>query len=211
MSLIVISHHSDPNQSQSFRESAERHGVPLAMLGYHDDAHAPDLVAFIRQRPEDYVILTDAFDVLVSRWDAAEVESLISAETTGILHSCESDCWPSGPWSASYPEPHGIWFAINGGQSCGSREAIAAMIEENQKYVSTAGGGNQERYHRMRAAGYPMGLDTECRIFQSMSGRSSSLVECRDGQMYNTVTRTFPMFGHWNGRTDIGAWTQWLA
>ena len=203
----------NPDQWKYLRESAARHRVPLTVSGagiaWPDSGIFDYILAGIRERSEKYLVLTDAYDVIVSRWDADEVISMIDAEPSGVIHSCECECWPPGEWCPrAYPEPHGVWFAVNGGQWCGTKDALIADIEANLKYPTTSGGANQERYHKMIADGYPTGRDTECRIFQSMSGRSSSLVERRNGRAYNTITGTFPQLLHFNGRTPgIESWS----
>ncbi len=213
--VVAHAYTSDASQWEGLRETAAKNKVPLTMRGLNQpcpwDAGFPDFVAYLRQRPEPYVLVTDAFDVLVSRWDEAELISLIDAEPSGIIQSCEDNCWPAGEWCSAYKRET-PWYAANGGQVCGRNQAVADMFEVNYRdYLTTAGGGNQERLHKMFAAGYPIGLDTHCRIFQSMSGASSGYVEYRDGKMFNTFTKTWPMFGHWNGRTPgMDIWRELL-
>lgn len=207
MSILVLAHAFTTVESEwaGLCETAVAHGVPLTMRGLGQpcpwDAGFPDLVNYLRHREEPYMLMTDAFDVLVSHWDPAEVISLIDAEPSGVIQSCETDCWPPGPWCDAYRHET-PWYACNGGQVCGRTQAVADMLEVNYRdYRSEHGGGNQERLHKMIAAGYPIGLDTRCQVFQSMSGAASGYVELRDGKLFNSLTGTWPMFGHWNGRT----------
>lgn len=201
MTLAVVAWAS--GECPILRASSAKHGVPLTVYPTKDGQYAEslDTVQAIRGRSEGYIVITDAFDVFVSRWDSDEVISLIDAEPSGIILSCEISCYPPGPWcEVAYPAPQSIWAAVNGGQMCGRRDALADLMERNIcDYQTTAGGGNQERYHKMLAAGVKFGLDTDCRVFCSMAGHS--LVENRDGLAYNTVTGTNPMFLHFNGRT----------
>tara|TARA_R110000868_G_scaffold167806_3_gene402271 strand:- start:745 stop:1296 length:552 start_codon:yes stop_codon:yes gene_type:complete len=159
-----------------------------------------------------HAIYVDAFDVLVSRWEEKEVETLID-KAGGLLMSCECGCWPAGPWCDTYvARKRTPWCAINGGQFAGTRQAMIDLLREvyDRKNMMECGGGNQEILHKMLADGYEMGLDQECRIFQSMAGLSECITE-KNGIMYNTFTDTFPMFPHWNGRTPgMGDWLKVL-
>mgnify|MGYP001577883455 CR=1 FL=1 len=212
MRLSVIAAASNRIEARYLVESADKHKVPLTVYDKGgNDLPMEEWIRRVRIQPAEYVLSTDAYDVLVSRWDEDEVISLIDAEPSGIINSCEADCWPGGPWAAAY-KPETPWWACNGGQFCGRREAIVAMLEENARQVNTAGGGNQERLHRMVAAGYPIGLDQKCRIFQSMAGVASKYIGSLDGNLFNSFTGTYPMFAHFNGRTmGIEIWRDLLA
>ncbi len=212
MSIVVISGASDRREAQGLIETAAVHRVPLHVVSPGgNDVPLKVLVDLLRARSEEYIVLTDAYDVLFSRWDGVELVALIDAEPSGLINSCESDCWPAGPWCAAYKQET-PWWACNGGQVCGKREALVEMTMESQKHPITAGGGNQERLHRMIADGYPIGLDNHCRVFQSMTGAAAIHVECRERKVFNSFTRSWPMMLHFNGRCPgMETWRKALA
>lgn len=206
--VAVLSWASDHAQASALVSSCAHVSAPLTLHspGGNDVDHRV-FIAGILACPSPYVVLTDAYDVLCVRWNPHEIIALIAQQPSSILHSCESSCWPAGPWcDLAYPVPSRTspWWAINGGQVAGKRDDLAAMIERVYTYPVEAGGGNQERIHRMIADGHKIGLDRDCLIFQSMLGKESEFVhrlEC-DGVLsaWNVLTNSQPMFLHFNGR-----------
>lgn len=196
---------TDPKQYQWLRKSADKFNVPLRIFGKGESF--PDTVGQIQRLRSEfmactgpYVLFTDAYDTLFCRWDADEVIERIDMEPSGLVISCESECWPPGPWCDAYK---GGPF-INGGQYCGKKDALIALMERMLETPDTQGGSTQERLHRMFADGYPMSLDRERRIFCSMSGGYAPVVEAIYAYHVGSI---MPMMLHFNGRTDgIETW-----
>ena len=199
----------DPGWWQPLRESAERLSVPLDVQGAGRQ-YPPfvqgyeEALARVRARSEKYLILTDAYDVFMSRWSKSEVIEAIESANGGLLISTEDWCWPPGAWCDVYVNRKtSPWYAANGGQCCGLRESIASLLEVYvARIASTLGGGNnQQLLHQLLSEGFPMSLDDGCRVFQSFHGNHANLVIEKDGLAFNTVTGSYPMFLHFNGRT----------
>lgn len=206
--IAILSWASDTAQASALVSSCALHSAPLTLFspGGNDIDHQI-VIANILACPSPYVVLTDAYDVLCAHWNPNEIITLIDQQPSSILHSCESSCWPAGPWcDLAYPLPTRTspWWAVNGGQVAGKKEELAAMIERVYTYPVEAGGGNQERIHRMIADGQKIGLDHDCAVFQSMLGPESEFVHPMElnGVMmaWNVVTNSQPMFLHFNGR-----------
>lgn len=203
-------------------ETAERHKVPLTVIGTcrsfppYEDLFQ-ETIDLLKDRPEPYVMFVDAYDVMVSRWDESEVIRVIEESKAGVVVAAESHCWPPGWWCKVYagqsaPSP---WFAINGGGTAGRRDAVIALVETWKERVhENTEGANQQLMHKLLCEGYPLTLDTQCRIWQTMlamTPESTDMITvCRSGAdedppidgplyAYNEVTRTAPMFLHFNG------------
>jgi hypothetical protein len=174
-------------------------------------------IEWLKAREEKYVVATDTFDTIISRWDPEELKLLIDS-APDLIMSVEWWVWPKGPWEKAYAHLAGRhrWFAINGGQYCGRREQLIAMWEAMMwrwdQGQETAGGTSQELLHLMYQDGAAFTLDLECRIFQSMYGPHAHLIKMRDGKAFNTVTGSYPMFLHFNGNAPgLKEWADTLC
>jgi hypothetical protein len=212
---------SDPSTWRYLRESAAKHKVPLHVIG--EGQPFPGMgairngIELLRSRSEEYVIITDAYDVIVNRWDEDEVRMLIDAAPSLIM-SVEPKVWPvAEDLEAAYSHLAGRykWFAINGGQYAGRREQIMAMWQEMLLRWDCGqainGGSSQEILHRMYADKRPFTLDLECRLFQTMIGEAARHI-VPNPMAYNTATHNWPMFLHFNGKTPgIEEWGKILC
>lgn len=220
-SLVVLSRASDQAQAIGLERTGAKNFVPFVWLaGSYSNTDLGEAftegIQAIESVGADCVVVTDAFDVLVSRWDPDEIIRKILDAPGNLIMSCEADCWPAGAWCQSYrawesPTP---WYAICAGQYTGTSSAVIRAMREIQARAGTvaAGGSSQELLHRMYADGFPMALDRRCEIFQSMSGYPAKAVEAREGKAFNTLTGAWPMFMHWNGRAPgMDGWMRALG
>lgn len=206
--LVLSSDYSFQDRSRLLVSSAAKHKVPLHVFGI--DQEYPQHpgpkktiergIAFLKERTEQYVVITDGFDVLVTRWNPAELIMMIDSAPHLII-SVEWWVWPEGPWKAAYQHLDGRynWFAINGGQYCGRRDQLIAMWEYMVGIFDRESHNSQRCLHRMYQDGAAFTLDLECRIFQSMYGPHDHMIVVQDGQAFNAVTGSNPMFLHFNG------------
>jgi hypothetical protein len=215
--ILVLSsaYTSDPSKWKYLRESAENHKVPLHVLGqgqpFPGMGAIQNGIEFLKTRSEEYVVITDAYDVIVNRWDENEVRMLIDSAPSLIM-SVEPKVWPPAPeLEAPYAHLAGRykWYAINGGQYAGRRQEIIAvwqgMMARWDAGQARHGGSSQEILHRMFADQRLFTLDLECRLFQTMIGEEARYVyaqsqELADYRACNSVTYTRPMFLHFNGQ-----------
>jgi hypothetical protein len=209
--VLTGAYTTDPDQWRHFRDSAVRHKVDLKVFGegqpYPGLPAYRDVLAYLDTLTHPYVMITDAYDVAIVRWSEAEIAARIEASPGKILMSCEENCWPAGPWCEAYrqrKDPRlGRWGYINGGQYCGRLVEVIQLIREliKPEWNIQAGGGSQEIFHQIYAAGWPMDLDADSEIFQSMAGESSKFVMRGEGGVFNMQTLSWPMLLHFNGRT----------
>jgi len=196
------------------RESARIVGLPLHVHGlgqnYPHLAGLPGFMEFVDKIDSDYILVTDAFDVIVNRWDEAEVMRHVDKAKGNLFVSANDECWPAGPWFESYPDNGTPWRSACGGQYVGTKQAILELWSEflSGKWEQTAGGSTQEMLHRMHEGGVPFTVDSRCAVFQIMGHNSQPHVcvtTCvteipRLPQAYNDITDTCPMFLHFGGR-----------
>lgn len=206
MLVLAPAYTTEDSTWRCLRESAELNGVELCMYGLgwgfpHLEAYRT-AIELAQRFTGDYVLHTDAYDVLINRWNELEVANLIENSPDGLIISCNDECWPAGPWSDAYRKGTTPWWSACGAQYTGRKEQMIWLWEEflNGKWSAECGGGNQEMLHRMQTAGRDLSLDTECRIFQIMGHQSRPHIAIKDGKAYNKLTGTFPMFLHYGGR-----------
>lgn len=203
--VLVLTRSSDRAQSAPFERTAERHKLRLHIL----DGREPNSdvsgylagIAAVSNTDAKWIVLTDAFDVLVSHWDENELIGRLEYSRGNLLMSCEQGCWPDGEWCALYPEAKRPWKYICGGQYAGKRGEMLALMREiyERRDTVTAGGSSQEILHKLFIGGWPMSLDQNCSIFQSMLGTATDQIAFKDGRAYNSLTKTEPMLLHFNG------------
>ena len=236
--VVVVSsaHTADERAYECFRMSCRDLEIPLHILGtdlslsyYSNDPRLFNesvgrTLQFLQQRTEEYVVSSDAFDVIASRWSEAELITAIEKSEIGLLISCEANCFPDGPWKAVYDADAlwtgaSYWRYANAGQMCGRRESMIALLEVIRDYMpkATCGGQANEVLHLLYMEHYGFRLDWRCEIFQSMYTNAQTLVAPhRDSEgkvsAYNTKFSTYPMFLHFNGRApEMPRWYRHLT
>lgn len=198
---------ADLSNCALFTESCKKNNVIPHILMEGNNLN--DLISFVEKIDAEYILHTDSFDVIMNRWD--EIEVLARLRDSHILFATESNCYPNSNWSSHF-EPITSWPYPNGGQYLGKKERIIDLWKEmmSGKWLIEYGGGTQEQIQRMFMAeriGYR--LDYFCNIFQSMCGNSSAII-IKEWEKkykiynlaYNLETESFPMFLHFNGRTQ---------
>lgn len=233
--ILVLTSAYTPNEAQwypFYRSCMDRH-VPVHVLGL-DEELPPGLdpikrgVEFLEKRTEEYIIITDSFDVLCNRWNPDEVRMQIDS-APNLIMSVEPLVWPEGCPDTYPPADRYKWRAINGGQYAGRREQIIEMWRVMwERWVAGEahrGGSSQEILHYLYDVrdDWPFTLDLECRLFQSMIGPNAQYIVPRgggwskkgfsqgNGIAFNSVTGSCPMFLHFNGKAlGIDEWTKIL-
>ena len=207
VAVITSAYSYTPDSWAVIRESAIKCGMPLHCLGqgqpFPGDQGALSIgLQFIQSLPNEYIMVTDGYDVMVNRWDEDEVVDRVNKESSGLLVSCNDECWPYEMDYSHYPRKGWPWRSACGGQWVGKRASVVTLIQEwlSGKWPVRCGGGNQEMLHRMHEGGYPFGLDTGCRIFQIMGKNTQPYMDLLNGKAHNSLTDTVPMLLHWGGR-----------
>jgi hypothetical protein len=125
-----------------------------------------------------------------------------------ILYSTEKACYPIGDLAQQYPK--GVkspWKFLNGGGVCGPLEIMMEFMEKYGLITHENDiNGQLELHHaflKARKDKFPIKLDTDCRIFQSVAfaNEGDFEVDCETGLILNKVTGITPAILHANGRT----------
>ena len=221
--VLASAHTTDRKVWAGLRDTCELHGVQLKVLGTDKPLgypsndprlfleSAPETLAFLRSTDAEYIVQTDSFDVLCARWDASEVERLCQDAKGNLLVSCEANCFPDGPWRATYDALcETPWRYPNAGQYCGTRKAVLAFVErllEGMRCLpidNPFGGAAQEILHRLFLEGYPMSLDYKCDAFQSLYTDASNWVSW-DGPHHRGDSGSHIAMG-WDDGNSVRFW-----
>jgi hypothetical protein len=227
VAVITCAFTNNPDHWRYLRESAKINGLNLHVIGNGKNFPGnvdvfKELIPYVESLDDEYILLTDGYDVLVNRWNEDEVIELVDA-SRGLLVSCNDECWPEGPWCKSYPDNGTPWRTACAGQYVGKKVNVLWLWREflGGRWSQECGGSTQEMMHRMYDYAAiaaiqtgivwpkPFELDTRCQVFQIM-GRNSQPqvflpVAKYDGDMTllratNRITGMIPMFLHFGGR-----------
>jgi hypothetical protein len=217
--FAIITRASDRALSARFERSAAKFGLPLTILdgqhNFNDMESYPQAIVALDASAAPYAIVTDAFDVLAARWDPGELAREIEGAVGQVLISGEVECWPMGDYCSAYASLRTTpWSYACGGQFCGRREPLLELMRKLYELRGAIinDGASQELLHHLVGAGYPMSIDAQCRVFQCMRTHIGENVEYRNGLPFNDVTRSWPMFLHFNGHDEkITAWAHALG
>lgn len=196
---------AETNGTREMRRSVERYGHELAVVtaGPSPDHVNQQMIALYKRASGGHkkFLYADAADSFFQR-------SLSDDDIPDdhILYSTEKACYPYPEYNVKHPASTSPWKFLNGGGVCGSLEL---MIEYFQKYrLHDVGSKNgqaylQERLFDAGADGFPVRLDFDCNVFQTLAFADDSEFSWVDGLLYNKVTGTTPIVLHGNGLTDM--------
>ncbi|CAK9063710.1 unnamed protein product [Durusdinium trenchii] len=194
--------------------SAEAHRIYPQVLGLGSNAWMPDglgakinaLRRFVHSvAPQDIVICSDAFDVLVLG-DPEEIiqkfQQVESESNRSIVFNAEPACYPAsdGICESTPPARH-RWRYLNAGMLLGRAKAIAHMLQED-----VADGWNDQYWYQLYRKKHPeeIFLDTECKITCTFYDlQQDQLVE---GRIHVPETESVPPLIHF---VSFGHWTRW--
>ena len=214
--VLSFAYTTDGSKWRALSDSCAKHCVPLHVMGYGKQHPGPcgfeEATEFLKSRSEEYIVITDSFDVLCNRWDEDELQMLIDS-APNLIVACDPYTWPFeyAPLYEHLAKRY-KWFSPCGGQYAGRRTQVIAMWEEMmlrwQAGTAIHGGTSQEILLQLRSMKYrnpwPFTLDLECRLFQSMIEPNARYImkeSIGDGRRArNALTHSYPMFLHFNGQ-----------
>lgn len=213
MHKVVVMSQARTQDTQSYaclKESCERLGAPLHMWGMDVPMNYPsndprlftdtieEGLRVVSELDTEYILASDAFDVICVRWDEKEIEQIVKDSKVDLVVSTEANCFPNGPWKDTYDMDSIIpWRYGNQGQFVGTKPAMLQFLETLKSRFRN---GDYSLLHKLYCEGYPFKLDRDCRIFQSMYTEHVGHVKMEDAQVRNSLTCSSPMFLHFNGR-----------
>ena len=155
-----------------------------------------------------HILYSDAFDTLAF----SNAEEIISKmPDCKMLISCEKNCYPHPERAKEYPYAESPWRYVNGGGWIAEIKYFLELCERmnlndqshDQVWLMEAFLNNQQ----------DIKLDTNCEIFQTIAFSYPEEWDNVNEHGYgvnrfrNVGTKTFPVFFHGNGHTDMG-WLQ---
>lgn len=212
MSLAVITPAYYPNEEplHYLRRSCVIHDVALYPYGvgkpWHGDieSHFEGAPEAIRNLPSnvDLVLFTDACDSFLLAGES-EIRRKFERMWSPVLIAAEQCLYPWGMediWKKA-EELQGVrltpWGYPNGGGWIGTPHSLLTVLKDAKEQAWPEAQGKWiEQYSVDRC----LKLDTNCQIFQTMSGPNSDAVKKERGKVTNTITGTNPCAIHWNGR-----------
>ena len=156
---------------------------------YHYLKANPDITHFFYSDSYDTIVLETMEDALLKIKDF-----------DGILLSAERACYPHPDKEARYPKHESPFHFVNGGGWFCNSQAFQSLMEYNMPTVETV---DQVWFTDRFLSGTPLiKLDYNCEVFQTISHCPDDNFILTD-KVYNTITKTFPIFVHGNGHTPM--------
>lgn len=122
-----------------------------------------------------------------------------------IIYSTEKALYPNTSPDYSF-KGETQWKYLNGGGYCGSLKLIVEFFEKYglTNLPSEANGQKEqhEAFLKAKKDGFPIELDYNCNIFQSIAFMDGNEFEVKDGLVINKITGSTPAIIHANGRTE---------
>lgn len=205
MKLTVITQIYAPNEeTQLMLDSAQRfHEVVNTWDGkrYIGNGHVIlTNTQAVKELDTDIVCYSDGGDTLFLKE--------LNPPKEVLVYSAEKACWPLPQLQILYPESPSYWRYLNAGNWVGPKQLV---IEFFERYVHPQitrmdiDGQSQQTTAFLRAKqdGFPIMLDYNCALFQSMAFEHESDFTYTETTVKNNYTGHEPAVLHYNGRTDM--------
>jgi hypothetical protein len=203
--MIIVTNIYSPNyKTKQTVDSFERHGYEVAVncdsfVG--NGQVLRDMLACYKRAitAHEYFTYSDGADTYCQR--------KFDVPKDYILYSTEKACYPHPEIASQYKPTTSKWKYLNGGGYCGSLKLIIEFFERYglDKYANDINGQHEQMIAFLQAEkeGFPIKLDTNCEIFQSMAFEEPGDFEVKDKLLTNVLTETTPAILHFNGITDM--------
>lgn len=164
-----------------------------------------------------YILFADSFDVVFCRHpqDILDVYQRNWEGDFSLMWNAEKDCFPEASWAQHHPSTTSPWKYLNSGLTIGHTEALLQVLtemkvtewpEDHQKNDGSWFHVN-DQHHFMEKFLFGQcapqevktGLDSECSMFQTMTGMTENEFEWENDRFRNTVTGQYPGAIHFNG------------
>lgn len=203
--MIIITNIYSPNErTKQTVDSFERHGYEVAINSTPFIGNGQvlrDLLACYKRAitgHEDF-FYTDGADTFCQRRAEPPKDH--------ILYSTEKACYPHPEMAEQYRPTKSKWKYLNGGGYGGPLKLIIEFFERYglDKHANDVNGQHEQMMAFLKAEkeGFPIKLDTACKVFQTMAFADPSEFKIEKKQLKNFVTKTTPAILHFNGLTDM--------
>jgi hypothetical protein len=187
--------------------SLRKHGITTQVISKGKRSITPmDVIGFqyefiMRQKDDDVVMYTDAYDVLFIQ-DKKKILDAFDKLDAPVVFAAEKWCWPDGDKRKLYPDIKSPWRYLNAGCFLGYAGALKSIVSMAHSYPRPSAGEQSSQgvytniYLKHKDA---IQLDTQCRIFQTLFLSNNNIV-FRKGAWRNKTTRTTPCVVHANSQ-----------
>lgn len=216
--MIIITYIFSPNKNtKQTIDSFERFGYEVAVL--RKDAHRGN-GNVLRDLYEVYKRAATGHETFVYA-DAADsyCQRPFEEPKDHILYSTEKACYPRPEIAKQYKPVSSPWKYLNGGGYGGPPKLIIEFFERYGllNHAGDANGQHEQMmaYLQAEKEGFPIKLDTDCELFQTMAHADPSEFEVVDAEkdkghfslykpvLRNKITKTIPAILHFNGLTPM--------
>lgn len=212
MRLICIMNAHTPSKRALTERSARRVGIEVVL--YKEGTAWPNELRIgklvhalecVKSLPEDvtHVMFVDSWDSLF----LAGPEEII--EKYELMHSAvmvqgEKNCYPDKTLESQYPAARTPWHFVNSGGWIAHRAAAEEALDTIAQQGFKCDQQCWSHAYLKQTAGWPITIDENCQIFQSMFAQTLSDFALKDGRLENLVTGGRPCVLHWNGTRNEG-------
>lgn len=229
MKLVAICPCFYPDTQPIWRlvESAAFFGIDLrpfgvgkpwkGTVGGDTDAHFTEAPQIIRNIDADLILFVDGCDTLFCQ----DTEAIIAAYQTindgDIVLSAEKDIYPPRLYEeyqqyrhadpSRYDDSCGLAQYPNGGGWIGPPDQLLSILEHMRENYRES---MEAQYRWIKCylhGGFNMKLDSDFRLFNTISGGGGKWLAATPRGVVNTETETYPSILHWNGR--MGGIDEW--
>jgi hypothetical protein len=203
--MIVVTNIYSPNErTQQTVDSFERYGYEVAVNSGQFIGNGQvlrDMLACYKRAitAHEYFFYTDGADTFCQRKTEPPKDY--------ILYSTEKACYPHVDIANQYKPCRSKWKYLNGGGYGGPLQLIIEFMEHYglDTLPNDANGQHEQMMAYLQAErdGFPISLDTQCEIFQSMAFEEPDDFRVISYQVTNKITNTIPAILHFNGLTDM--------
>ena len=204
--MIIITNIYSPNvRTQQTVDSFVKHGYEVAVNAdsYKGNGQVlKDLFACFNRA-------VSGGHVLFTYTDGADTycQHRFNVPENYLLFSVEKACYPHTWVAEKYPPCESKWKYLNGGGYGGPLELAIQFFERYglNQLPNDANGQHDYMIAYLQAIkdGFPIKLDTQCEIFQTMAFADPTEFIVTDKQLVNVVTDTNPAILHFNGLTTM--------
>ncbi|MGN6416106.1 MAG: glycosyltransferase domain-containing protein [Pseudobacter sp.] len=203
--MVIITNIYAPNaNTEQTVQSFRNHGYEVAVLSNEFRGNGQ----VMRELYECYKRAVTGHELFIYT-DGADTfcQHYVEPPKDHILYSVEKACYPREEIAAQYKPVKTPWKYLNGGGYGGPLKLIIEFFERYglHQHVNDVNGQHEQMMAYLQAEkdGFPIKLDTKCRIFQTMAFADPSEFNVEDKKLKNLVTKTTPAILHFNGLTDM--------
>lgn len=203
--MIIITNIYAPNErTQQTIDSFQKHGYEVAVNNDPFKGNGQvlrDLYACYQRAitGHEHFCYTDGADTFCQR--------KFDVPADYILFSTEKACYPHKELAEQYPPVASPWKYLNGGGYGGPLKLIIEFFDRYGlcDHKNDANGQHEQMvaYLQANKDGFPIKLDTDCTLFQTMAFSDPAEFKVEKKKLKNLVTKTTPAILHFNGLTDM--------